>query len=317
MGIAYDAQNLISNGGTELMLRGLESRLDPQLLSQVVISRSIEVLEKTPNDVPKIFWAHEVPATKESDYKEFHNLMNRRWQAFDRMVCVSNWQMLEYTRAFHFNWKDWSKLKVLLNAIDPIPSHQKPKDKIRIIYTSSPQRGLQILYKAFKSLSKTYPQLELEVFSSFKLYQNPCENDKTFSALFEELEGDPKVVYHGMGTNEEVREALKRSHIFAYPCVWGETSCLSLIEAMSAGLLCVHPNNAALFETAANWTNMYHYESDPEKHELIFLSELNKAVEQYKDNNIEHLELQAKYVAYAHGWDQRIKQWENFLRGLL
>ena len=317
MGIMYDAQNLVSNGGTELMLRGLESRIDPELLSQVIISRSMDVLESAPTNTPRIFWAHEVPATTESDPKEFNHLMNKRWQAFDRMVCVSNWQMLEYTRAFHFGWADWSKTRVMQNAIVPIEPHDKPKDKIRLIYTSSPQRGLSLLYTAFNALAKKYPELELEVFSSFKLYKNPSENDNSFAELFQKLEEHPQIVYHGAATNMEVREALKRSHIFAYPCVWGETSCLSLIEAMSAGLLCVHPNNAALFETAANWTNMYHYEAEPNAHLFTLLAQLDGAIQQYKDGRTEHLKLQSEYAAYAHGWDRRAKQWEEFLRSLL
>lgn len=317
MGVMYDAQNLVSNGGTELMMRGLEAHVDNKLLEKVAISRSIEVLKSTSPGIPRVFWAHEVPATREGDYPEFHSFMNKRWQDFDRVVFVSNWQMLEYVRAFHMGWNDWSKLKVLNNAIVPIEPHEKPQDKIRIVYTSSPQRGLEILYEAFNILSKKHPDIELEVFSSFKLYKNPSENDETFAALFKRLEEHSQVVYHGAASNLEVRETLKRCHIFAYPCIWGETSCLSLIESMSAGLLCVHPNNAALFETAANWTNMYHYERDSRKHLEVFTAALDRAIQQYKDGRTEHLKLQSEYVKYAHGWERRAAQWEEFLGSLL
>jgi hypothetical protein len=73
----------------------------------------------------------------------------------------------------------------------------------------------------------------------------------------------PKIRYHGTQPNAAVREALTRAHVFAYPSVWPETSCLCLIEAMSAGLVCVHSNLGALFETAAHWTQIYPFHEDP------------------------------------------------------
>ena len=311
MGIVYDAMNLTANGGTELMMRGLESRLPPNAFDGIVLSRSLEKLAEAPTGVKRIFWAHEVPATPQSDMVEYQHLAQQRWQHFDAMVCVSNWQMLEYARSFNFRWPDWQRTRVMLNAIDPIPAHEKPKDKIRLVYTSSPQRGLKILYDVFRDLADEHEDIELEVFSSFKLYKNPLENDRTFHELFEALEADPRVIYRGIATNAEVREALTRCHIFAYPCIWGETSCLSLIEAMSAGLLCVHPNNAALFETACGITNMYHY--PPEHHKEVFYRELDNAIWQWKRGNVEHLGAQKAHADRVYSWEHRVPQWERLL----
>ena len=46
-------------------------------------------------------------------------------------------------------------------------------------------------------------------------------------------------VYHGFKSNDKVREALQNAHILAYPSIWEECNSRSLIESMSAGLLCV------------------------------------------------------------------------------
>ena len=67
-------------------------------------------------------------------------------------------------------------------------------------------------------------------------------------------------------------------HIFAYPSIWPETSCIALIEAMSAGLLCVHSAYAALPETSANWTMMYPISEDHQQHCNIFADNLVSAV---------------------------------------
>ena len=41
------------------------------------------------------------------------------------------------------------------------------------------------------------------------------------------------MTYHGFKPNDVVRKALSEAHIFAYPSIWVETSCISAIEAMS------------------------------------------------------------------------------------
>ena len=128
----------------------------------------------------------------------------------------------------------WSKCKVISNGIVPFEEHIKPKDKLRIIYTPTPHRGLSILVGVFDQLCKKYDYIELEVFSSFNLY-GWGERDKEFESLYDFCRNHPKINYHGTVPNNEIREALKRSHIFAYPSIYNETFSICLAEAMSAG----------------------------------------------------------------------------------
>lgn len=315
MSVVYDKINKAANGGTELMLRGLESRILPELLDNVYVSRSVGVLKSLPNDRIKVYWTHEVPAVPNTDAVEYASLEKNKWQSFDKIVFVSNWQMNEYMRRYNFTWQDWGKSIVLKNAIDPIEEHTKPADKIRLIYTSNPARGLDLLYEVFDRLSKKYDDIELEVFSSAKVYGRD-EEDLQFRDLFDKLKNHKQVVYHAGASNAEVREALKRSHIFAYPSTYGETSCISLIEAMSAGLLCVHPNQCAFFETSGGMTNMYHYDPDFSKHANLFYAQLDAAIQQYQRGDIEHLKTQKQYTDFAYSWKNRIPQWETFLTKL-
>ena len=62
----------------------------------------------------------------------------------------------------------WEKGVVIQHAIDPFPVHEKPDDKIRLIYASTPHRGLELLLHAFEQIDRD--DIELEVFSSFKIY---------------------------------------------------------------------------------------------------------------------------------------------------
>ena len=77
--------------------------------------------------------------------------------------------------------------------------------------------------------------------------------DEQFRHIYKRAKSMDGVNYYGTITNDEIREMLKTQHIMAYPSVYEETSCLTMIEACSAGCLCVIPNLGALPETGANF----------------------------------------------------------------
>jgi UDP-glucose:(glucosyl)LPS alpha-1,2-glucosyltransferase len=194
-----------------------------------------------------------------------------------------------------------------------VPVLDRPKDQINIIYHTTPHRGLSILLPIFDSLSKVFDNIHLDLYSSFKLY-GWDERDKQFESLFRFADEHPKITNHGAVSQEEVRAALGRAHIFAYPSIWPETSCCCLIEAMSAGLVCVHSNLGALFETAANWSNMYYIHEDPQEHAKLFYAVLENAIRTvHEDATRSPCQSQKAYADAFYNWEIRARQWEAFL----
>jgi glycosyltransferase involved in cell wall biosynthesis len=124
--------------------------------------------------------------------------------------------------------------------------------------------------------------IELKVFSSFGLYGWP-QRDKPFEELFKALEDHPGVDYNKAVDNATVRRELASAHIFAYPSIWQETSCLCLIEAMSAGLTPVHSSLAALPETSMGLSVMYDYKEDLNLHANIFYAMLRNTIKAQMD----------------------------------
>jgi glycosyltransferase involved in cell wall biosynthesis len=308
MPISHDEVSKNAKGGTELMKFGLAERLDPKVLDEVqIIASRVRELDETK---VRVLWCHDLPGDPESDH-----LKDRGWDKFHKIVFVSNWQMQAYIQ--HYNIP-WSKCIVLQNAIEPLDLiENKGTDKIKLVYTSTPHRGLDILYSVFDKLCEKHDNLELDVFSSFKLYGWP-ERDKQFRQVFDALEKHPKINYHGTQPNDVVRKAVSESHIMAYPSTWPETSCLCLIEAMSAGLACVHPNFAALPETAANWNFMYQWNEDKNEHAKMFYTVLDSVISDVKDPNIMgRLRAQKSYIDTFYSWDIRSSQWDALLRSLL
>lgn len=311
-------------GGTELQGKWLEQHVAPELLSQFQIIRS-RVRKLEPGKIP-ILWLHDLAGDPET----LHLQNEHSREKFARLVFVSNWQMQTYKDRLGIPYTGRST--VLKNAINPIcPANdlrsvgylRSVGGPIRIIYHSTPHRGLNILAWAFEQLSKKYDNIELHVYSSFKLYGWESR-DADFETLFSLLHSMPKVTYYGSVPNDVLRAALAQAHIFAYPSIWEETSCICAMEAMSAGCHIVTPNYGALPETTAGFARMYQWDENIETHAAVFLAALeaqiiecmskDEAVQGYR---IDNLVAQRDYANAMYGWNRRSKEWTALLETIL
>jgi UDP-glucose:(glucosyl)LPS alpha-1,2-glucosyltransferase len=245
-----------ARGGTEMMRERLLKNVPQELLEDFAIhfSRPREMY----SDVKNILYCHDLALDPENKI-----LKDDGWKKFDHFVFVSQWQRDQYVLVYGI---PYHMCTVIHNAIE---KKYVPKDRdmetIRFIYHTTPHRGLQLVVPIFQQLAKTYTNIHLDVYSSFKVYGWE-QRDKPYEETFEVIRNHPNMTYHGAVSNEEVLNALDRSHIFMYPCIWQETSCIALIEAIRSGLICVHPNYGALTETAEGATIVYDYTDDPQHH---------------------------------------------------
>jgi glycosyltransferase involved in cell wall biosynthesis len=127
------------------------------------------------------------------------------------------------------------------------------------------------------------------------------------------------MTYHGFVPNADLKAYLNTAHIFAYPSIWIETSCRAMLEAMSAGLVCVHPNYGALAETSGGLNIMYQGDNtDKVAHANIFATHLASAIKFVSDNNHEPMVRFNKVFADSRYNIDRIKNvWEMMLKDLL
>lgn len=305
--------NKNSFGGTERMMDQLYKDLPEELLKeyQIIPSRVRELDDKK----LRVLYLHDLAEDPEAKAAVEDNGSFTR---FNRIVFVSHWQRNQFFCKYPDLKSNWSRTAVIQNSIIPIEKHDKPKGKINIIYHTTPHRGLNILYAAVNKLAEKHPEIHLNVYSSFELY-GWKERDAEYEGLFNDIKNHANMTYHGFKPNDEVREALKQAHIFAYPSIWPETSCIALIEAMSAGCICVHPDYAALPETASNWTMMYNWNEDINAHAQQFLNALDVAIDVAKQNQesesfySNQLNSQKAFVDMFNNWEIKKKHWEAFL----
>ena len=301
-----------SNGGTELMKRRLANALDPELLDnfQIVCSR---VRELDPNKI-RIMYYHDLPLDPEVAAFKEKSYRNK----FHAHVFVSHWQYEMFRTYLGYDYKN--NAIVIEHGFEPIPADWEAKAKsetIKFCYTSTPQRGLGILVPVFAKFAETHPDVHLDVFSSFKIYGWE-DRDKQFEPLYEQITNHPQMTYHGSVPNQELRDYLSTAHVLAYPCVWQETSCLAMEEAMSAGLLCVHSSIGALPDTSGHLNQMYDGDADANIHAMIFLNELENSYQFIKAQGSQEY---FKYVKmYADGRYNMLRakdKWNTLLQSLL
>ena len=309
-GVSVDELSKNAMGGTEMMKYGLYDRLSfaNKDKVQIICSRVREIDDTRPS----VLWLHDLFDDPEAVHLKDPESRKR----FDKLVFVSYWQWNQYNLAMGI---PHSEALVLRNAIVPIESHTKlDDDKVRLIYHTTPHRGLEILVPVVEHLSKFYPNIHLDVYSSFKAYGWE-QRDEPFLPLFDRIREHPNMTYHGYQSNDKVREALKRADIFAYPCIWQETSCIAAIEAMSAACAVVCPNYGALPETTGNFAFNYQWHEDVQQHANIFANVLGKVIELYQNDEEKtraRLQFQKMWTDNFYSWDNRIGEWEGLINGI-
>lgn len=225
--------------------------VEPTLLNQVAIhiSRPKEIYD----DVPNILWCHDLAEDSAV------NCLFDTHEQYAYFVFVSYWQRDQFINRFNL---PYSKCIVIQNAIETEydPTVTKATDIVNFIYHTTPHRGLELVYPIFDALCKKHDNIHLNVYSSFAVYGWE-HRDEPYQELFQRIEEHPHMTYHGSKSNDEVLDALKKAHVFLYPSIWKETSCISLIEAVVSGCVSVYPSYGALPETgtAASNIGMYDY----------------------------------------------------------
>ncbi len=298
-----------SNGGTEITKRALTEYVPAELVEhfQIIPSR---VRDINPEKI-RVYWQHDLAGDPEVNHLAGSESRDR----FHQFVFSSNWQLNDFVTKLQFPRN--KKVSVIETPIKPIEVKQKDfNDKIRLIYFSTPHRGLDVLVPVFEHLAKTYSNIHLDVFSSFKIYGWE-DSDQQYEPLFEKVRQHPQMTYHGSVDQATLRNALADAHILAYPNIWEETSCRVLIESMSAGLVCVHPNLAALPDTSGGLTSMYQFDESPNEHAAVFHRNLDHAIQVVANEPIQnYLKFVKAYADSRFNIDKISSQWESLLTAL-
>lgn len=303
----------VARGGTELILANLKQAL-PELTDkvQIIMSRPESVKLE---DKPRILWLQDLPQDPASAPLQDRSYRTR----FSKIVFASHWQQQMYAAYLGIPYGEGVVIKNGVPRLQPVfPKPLTEDGKLRFIYTSTPHRGLAILSAAAEELAKHRQDWQLDVYSSVKIYGWGDEADRQFEPLYDQLRNNPCVVYHGSVPNAEVREAVLGAHVFVYPSIYAETSCMAIQEAMMAGCLAITSNFGALIETCGEWAWMMQYTEDPNLMVSQTLHAMNRACDIYSDKGMQDiLRVQSQYYQQYYSFEARLPAWKGLLEAVI
>jgi GT2 family glycosyltransferase len=148
----------------------------------------------------------------------------------DKFFVLSPWHKQFFMN--HHKQVPESKIHVTRDGVDLERFQNKlSREKGRLIYSSSPDRGLDVLFDVFQRIKKAVPQASLHVFYGFNNWEKMIRTRgrpgevQWMEAIKNRLD-DPGVVYRGRIGQTQLAKEILRSELWAYPthfCVAGDT----------------------------------------------------------------------------------------------
>jgi len=234
-------EDSVSSAGA--LYRKLDKYITAPQPDILVSSRSPEAVEVNPGK-KSFLWVHDVHCGAD--------LTVQRSYLYDGIFVLSQWHKSHMEKVYPHNRKD--NLIVTRNGIEP--ERFKTDGSMRTnkaIYSSSPDRGLEVAVRTWGKVREHVPDAELHVyygFDSWLLPGTPNDQKELAQRIKTLMEKTPGVVYHGKVSQAQLAAAMKTAKIWYYPTWFSETSCISAMEAQCAGLRIITNPIAALKETA-------------------------------------------------------------------
>ena len=308
-------RNQTPKGGTELQFEFLRKHVDPKVLDQVQICTSVpEKIKLHPTKVNILWQKNSYDQPNLAPWFQDQSNHNK----YDWYVFNSHWSYEKFRTYFKLPTEKCVVIKNGIEKIEPIQTTYQKGKAIRIIHQNTPWRGLNVLLGAMQLVKN--PLITLDVYSSTEVYGKSFyeQNDKYYKTLYEQADAIPNVNYIGYKPNEYIREHLKDYRMYAYPSTFEETSCISLLECMAAGLYCITTDLGALFETGAEFPMYIPYTDNYKLLASKFAQGIEAAAASLEHEAInDHLKFQIKYTNKYYNWNKQGVAWTRFLQGAI
>ena len=212
----------------------------------LIVSRQMEAIDKCEAKL-KLAWAHDII---------LNNATNKLLLQADRILALSKWHK-DYLINHHNISSD--HVIVTRNGIDLNRFNKDiKKNKFKVINTSSPDRGWDILFNCWKKIRLEIPEAELHLYYGLNYLEKLAAYDENKKIQLEFYKkklldlSEYGVIFHGRLSPEELAEEFLSAKVWAHLSNFTETYCISATEAQAAGCYLVTNHVAALGETVNN-----------------------------------------------------------------
>ena len=220
----------------------------------------------------------------------------------------------DYHRTLYPNVPD-DKFVNISNGIDLKRFSKKvKKQKGRCIYSSTPNRGLDIVLKHWHRIKEEVPQAELHVYygwnTFYELEKNNPERVKWMKSIQDQM-NQPGIVGHGRVGQGELSDDMMKTDVWLYPTYFEEINCITALENQAAGVIPIATNFAALKETVTDSIPKIYgdiYEPDVQE-EWVDLT-----IKTLQNEDRDNIRPTLEKFASGFSWEKIAEQWDKELR---
>ena len=249
----------------------------------------------------------------------------------DKIIGLTNWHINHMSKLYKTNL---NKFTVIPNGINldrfKVDRSNDPSGDPKFIWSSSPDRGLDVLLGLWPTIKSNFSNAELHIYYGWNMIDkiiNSLRNRGAVGSYLEYMKGqilgkihelgneEAGIFSHGRVNQKELSEAMYGVNYWGYPSEFCETFCITAIENQAAGVIPVASKLAALNETVAvkdllveGWPHNLDYQNR-------WLALLFELIEIEGDKRIEIREI-GRNFALQYSWESAYSKWNNLFKEL-
>jgi glycosyltransferase involved in cell wall biosynthesis len=280
-------------------LNELTNLLNSKPFHTIIVSRYISFYEmfKECSFYQSFIWAHDILLLPYGCSINENQILVKWNKYIKGCICLTEWHKNIFIEKYP-ELRD--KIHIINNGINTnsfsnLSNNIKVKNKF--IYSSRPDRGLNILLKLWPQILQKMPDATLSIATYGKFPSNPEE-----ILLKGIIDNNSSINYLGNLSYHILYEEMKSAEYWLYPTHWPETSCITALEMLMSEVICLYYPVAGLTYTMDNYG--IQISSGNEIDTLVSLKEEQKI----------NFRKYGKEYAEQCSWENRSKTWFDLLK---
>jgi glycosyltransferase involved in cell wall biosynthesis len=217
-----------------------------------------------------------------------------------KIVCISPYQYELYKNAYNTNNIVMIDLPVRVSEYE----QQIEKVKNRVIFSSVPARGSEVLMRMWSAICDAIPDASLMITSDYRLWGS-APSDGNFITAWKSKRN---YEYAGAVSRKRLIEEQLKAQIHLYPSIYPELFCVSVAESEVAGVYPITTAEGALETT--NMGEVIHEDANNPKNDKLFIDKTIELLSDQKKLKLMQEEVRLKAIErFSPG--TILKQWNE------
>lgn len=280
--------------------------IESEAFHTVIVSRYVCFFTRFPKycAYQTFLWAHDTEMLIYNSHLSSKEILSKYSSHIAGCICQTEWHKNLFENLYPMLQ---GKLYAINNGIqshlfvpeanDLVTSIKRVQN--RFLYSSRSERGLNILISLWKEIQCRLNGAQLFI-CSYNPFPKNAE-DKKMKEMIDQSEGS--IVHLGRLSQKELYDFMRTVDYWLYTNTFMETSCITALEMMASGVVCLYYPNGGLVNTIGEYGIQVKAGNEVDK--LSFLN----------DNEAEKDRIRQRSTEYALGcsWRNRAKLWEQLL----